>query len=301
MKILLTGATGFIGRNVSGRKEHSYRCVVRQGVQHNFLECFIVDGMHSKTEWNEGLEGIDTIIHLAGLAHNLQQDDNDFFEINTQGTLHLASEAVKAGVSRFVFISSIGVNGASTDGEAIDEGSQIAPHNAYCKSKSLAEDGLRKISNETGLELVIIRPALVYGSGAPGNFGSLMNIIYKLPFLPFGLVQNRRSFISVDNLSDFIHTCAVHPKAAGETFVISDNCDVSTKEFINAIAHGLRTRLYQLPIPVSLMKFSAKLLGKEKLVGQLFDDLEINPSKALTLLDWQPVETMAEAMKKIYK
>jgi nucleoside-diphosphate-sugar epimerase len=157
------------------------------------------------------------------------------------------------------------------------------------------------MSAQLSMELVIIRPPLVYGVGAPGNFGNLTKLISKLPFLPFGYVNNKRSFISVDNLSDFIFTCAAHPQAAGETFVISDGIDVSTKEFVNEIAVGLETKLYQLPIPLKLMRFVTKFFGKEKLTEQLFDNLQIDSSKAREFLDWAPPETMAEAMKKLSK
>lgn len=302
MTILLTGATGFIGKAIYATNKNSFRCVVRNANQYILNDVFEVDGIHSTTNWDSAFQGdVNSVIHLAGLAHSASYTDEEFFEVNTEGTIHLASEAAKAGVKRFVFVSSIGVNGTNTFGKAFDENEIPKPHNGYAKSKLRAEQGLQMIAKETGLEVVIIRPTLVYGANAPGNFGSLTKLIKKLPFLPFGSCANKRSFISVTNLSDFIYTCTIHPKAAGETFLISDGKPISTKDFTNAIAKGLCTSLVQLPIPITLMKRAAKLLGKSHQANQLIGELEVDSSKANRLLGWTPPETMAQAMDKLNK
>ncbi len=299
MTVLLTGATGFIGQEIYHSQIKDYRCVVRNGSHHAFDDFFEIDGLDSKTNWDNAFQGINVIIHLAGLAHSDEFTNEDFFEVNTQGTLRLASEAVKYGVKRFVFISTIGVINTSTGVSPINEIDTPTPCTGYAESKYKAELGLLKIAKKTGLEVVIVRPTLVYGANAPGNFKRLIKLVCKLPFLPFGLVNNKRSFISVGNLADFIHTCTIHPKAKGETFVISDGPVVSIKGFTNSMANGLRTSIIQLPIPVFLMNYVAKILGKSKLANQLFANLEVNSSKAFSLLDWIPPESMQSAMKKL--
>lgn len=299
MKILLTGANGFVGSHFYKQSKGACLSVVRRNNDNNPKDLFIIDGIHSSTNWNGAFDDIDVVIHLAGLAHKSTYSDEEYVEVNTKGTLHLAAEASKAGVKRFVFISSIGVNGVSTQDECITEVSRVNPHNKYAESKLLAEEGLYKLSDETGLEVVIIRPPLVYGSKAPGNFSRLVTMVNKLPILPFGLTDNKRSFISVDNLANFIDLCAVHPKAKNETFVISDGKPISINQFSTAIAKGLGTFQIQLPVPVALMIKIGKLIGKSKMVGQLLEDLNVDSSKAKHLLDWSPLETMAEAMVKI--
>tara|TARA_R110001592_G_scaffold298955_1_gene569783 strand:+ start:2160 stop:3065 length:906 start_codon:yes stop_codon:yes gene_type:complete len=300
MKVLITGATGFIGKCLVEENRFSYRYVVRRGAQHNFIDFITIDSIDSNTVWGESLIGVDAVIHLAGLAHKGDYKDQDYFDVNTEGTLRLASESVKAGVSRFIYISSIGVNGGSSHGKPIDEQTPCSPHNAYAESKYRAEVGLRKLSKESGLEVVIIRPTLVYGRNAPGNFGSLVRIISKLPALPFGCVKNKRSFVSVNNLSDFILLCVTHPMAANETFVISDDNDISTKEFINLVAKSLGKYLIQVPIPVSILSHCAKLLGKSNISDQLLADLYVDISKAKKLLNWVPKETIFQAMENLH-
>ncbi len=299
MSILLTGASGFIGTNLYKKREEEFLCVVRKQREHHFTNYFEIDSVHSTTNWQGAFDGVDCVIHLAGLAHSPDYSDEEYFEVNNLGCLHLAHEAVKAGVKRFVFVSSIGVNGTITHGKPFDEGGKLLPHNAYAESKCRAEQALDVLSKASGLEVVIIRPTLVYGADAPGNFASLKKIISKTPFLPFGLVNNRRCFISVDNLCDFINTCATHPKAVNETFLISDGTPVSLKEFTNAMAKGMGTTLIQLPVPVWCMRLVAKLLGKTNLANQLLSDLDVDCSKAKKLLNWDVPENMLHAMNKL--
>lgn len=298
MNILLTGGTGFVGRQLS-KMYPIQRQVVRMGETHCYSSVHSIDALNATTNWQGAFSGIDVIIHLAGLAHSHVFTDADYQSVNVEGTLHLANEAVKAGVKRFVFISSIGVNGTATQQVPFSTPSILHPHNSYAQSKYDAEIGLKKIADETGLEVVIVRPTLVYGPNAPGNFGALTRLVNMFPVLPFGLANNKRDFISVQNLADLLIICANHPKAAGHTFLASDGETVSIKEFTNAIADGLDKRLIQLPIPISLMKLAGKLLGKSAMVEQLVGNLEVDSSNLQEVLDWTPRNSMKQAMSSL--
>ncbi|WP_063656161.1 NAD-dependent epimerase/dehydratase family protein [Aliivibrio fischeri] len=297
MNVLITGGSGFIGRNISKSSQCDFRYVTR--IRNEKHSGFNISELSGKTNWQGAFTDISSIIHLAGLAHSHSFTNNDYQSVNVDGTLHLASEAAKAGVKRFVFVSSIGVNGTLSYHTPFSESSKAAPHNAYSQSKYDAEIGLKKIADETGLEVVIVRPTLVYGPNAPGNFGSLTRLVNRVPVLPFGLVNNKRDFISVQNLADLLHTCTHHPKAAGHTFLASDGRAVSIKEFTNAIAKGLNKRLIQLPVPVWCMRFAGKLLGKSIMVEQLVGNLEVDSSNAQEVLGWIPPYTMQQTMHSL--
>lgn len=295
MNILLTGSTGFIGKYFSQNYE-VYRHVVRRKDNHNYINPFIVDNINSQTNWVDAFDQVDVVVHLAGLAHSDKYLDSDYDMINVNGTCHLARSAAEAGVKRFVFVSSIGVNGTSTNGLPFSVESAVCPHNAYSQSKLNAELGLKKIAQETGLEIVIVRPVLVYGPGAPGNFGLLTSLVKKCPILPFGLAKNRRSFVSVQNLSSLLFTCANHPDASGNTFFACDKTSVSTKHFTNSIADGLGKKIIQLPIPINLMRFMGKIIGKSAMIEQLYGDLEVDSSNTKEILGWEPPLTMKQSM-----
>jgi nucleoside-diphosphate-sugar epimerase len=292
--ILLTGASGFIGSYIR-HSDLVSRLVVR-----NNLDCikseYFIDRLSNHTDWSGAFEGIDTIIHLAGLAHENGVSDTYFNEVNVEGTLHLARQAAKAGVRRFVLVSSIGVNGINTFDKPFTSKSPPCNSNGYTRSKLAAEIGLQKISIEVGLELVIVRPTLVYGPDAPGNFGALTALINKLPLLPFGLTVNKRDFISVNNLADLLLTCASHPNAAGHTFLASDRETVSIREFTNAIAAGLNRKLVQIPVPVCFIRLVARLTGKSAMAEQLLGNLQVDSSNAFEVLGWTPPYTMEQAM-----
>ncbi len=298
MKMLVTGATGFVGQELV-KISQNLRCVVRHGETNMFVDSFAVTSIDGGTNWGSCFEDVTSIIHLAGIAHKKTTPSHEYNAINTEGTLHLAEQAVKAGVKRFVFVSSIGVNGSSSNELPFTKDSQARPHNAYTQSKYEAELGLKKISTETGLEVVIIRPTLVYGASAPGNFGMLTKLVEKLPVLPFGFASNRRNFIAVQNLVDLLITCATHPDAVGHTFLASDSETLSTREFTNAIAEGLGKRVLQFPVPVSLMRFAGKLTGKSSMIEQLFGNLEVDSSNIKEVLNWTAPLTMKQAMKTL--
>lgn len=295
MNILLTGSFGFVGKQIASTY-NIHRHVVRKKDTIEYKSFFMVDSINSDTEWNMAFDDVDVVIHLAGLVHNKQNTQSDYQSVNTLGSLHLAVEAVNAGVKRFVFVSSIGVNGNVTPEKPFSIFDEPKPLNPYTHSKHDAEIGLKKIAAETGLEVVIVRPTLVYGPNAPGNFGLLTKLVKKLPMLPFGLANNKRDFIAVQNLADLLITCATHPNAAGHTFLASDMETVSIKQFTNAIADGLDKKTFQLPIPVSLMRLMGKLTGKSAMIEQLYGNLQVDSSNIKEVLDWTPPLTMKQAM-----
>lgn len=295
-KILITGATGFVGSKLTEILE-SKRCVVRRGAQHHFSDYFEIEDLDAATNWDMAFSDIETVIHLAGLAHNANKFTAEEYEnVNVLGTVALAKAAADSGVKRFVFVSSIGVNGTETQSKPFSSYMIAKPHNVYAYSKLNAEQALKKIQADTGLEVVIVRPSLVYGSAAPGNFGLLVKLIRNVSFLPFGLTRNKRDFISVQNLANLLVTCASHHNAVGHTFLASEGETVSIKEFTNAIAKGLGKRVYQLPVPVCLMRLAGKLLGKSAMVEQLVGNLQVDSSDLRQVLGWTAPYTMEESM-----
>jgi nucleoside-diphosphate-sugar epimerase len=297
MSILLTGATGFIGREVVKTHKNKIKRVLRRYDEDCQDDVFIIGELSNLTNWSGAFDSVDSVIHLAGLAHLSNVSASDYIEVNTNATLHLAMEAAKANVKRFVFISSIGVHGDRTKFDSkFSFSDSLKCHNLYSQSKLEAEIGLKKISDLTGMELVIVRPTLVYGNNAPGNFGRLTKLVKTLPFLPFGLVSNKRDFISVYNLADLLVTCAEHPAATNHVFLASDMESVSIKQFTNAMAVGLGKKVIQLPIPVSIMKVVGKLIGKLFMVEQLVENLQVDSSNIKEVLNWMPPYTMEESM-----
>ncbi|PKF63056.1 UDP-glucose 4-epimerase [Psychromonas sp. psych-6C06] len=296
MKILITGASGFIGTALLNRyPDKKFRKVLRAMNGRNSLDTFHINSVNDNTDWSGAFNDVDVVIHLAGLAHSNSYTDSKYADVNTNGTIHLASEAERGGVKRFIFVSSIGVIGNKTIGnEVFSEDSIPAPQSSYAKSKYIAEQRLLDIASKSNMEVVVIRPVLVYGKNAPGNFRKLVNLVNKVPMLPFALCDNKRSFISVDNLADFISVCIEHPKAKNEIFCISDGVDVSIKEFTNGIAKGLEKPLIQLPVPSFVFSLLGKVSGKKEQIEQLTGDLQVDSSKARELLGWKPPFTMAD-------
>ncbi|WP_239000495.1 NAD-dependent epimerase/dehydratase family protein [Shewanella sp. LZH-2] len=292
---MVTGATGFVGRHLCSLIEGCLP-VARKNPFSGFSS-IIVPEFNESVCWGSLIKvDVSCVIHLAGVAHKASSSCNELYSVNTEATLHLAREIAKIGVKRFIFVSSIGVNGASTHSQPFDINSASNPHNVYAQSKHDAEIGLKKIAAETGLEVVIIRPTLVYGPNAPGNFGILTKFVKRSSVLPFGLVNNKRDFIAVQNLVDLLITCVNHPNAAGHTFLASDMETVSIKQFTSAIADGLGKKVFQLPIPVSLMRFGGKLMGKSAMVEQLVGNLQVDSSNIKEVLGWTPPLTMKQAM-----
>lgn len=306
MNILITGATGFVGRALISRLEADQRHHIVGSVRKSNSEVVgsakMVDvgEISERTDWATALENVDVVIHLAGRAHVLNDADNilAFDRVNVDGTLRLAEQALELGVKRFIFISSIGVNGSQTHGEAFTESSAVAPHAVYAESKRKAEDLLRDKLDKSMMELVIIRPPLVYAANAPGNFQRLLKLVASGIPLPFAITNNKRSMVSLNNLTDFITLCIEHPAAGSETFLISDGVSVSTKEIVTLLAEGMEMKARLFPLPDCLARLAFTILRKPTIYTQLYGSLVIDPSKARTLLGWVPVEHSSNALKE---
>jgi nucleoside-diphosphate-sugar epimerase len=302
-KIFVTGGNGFIGSELlCSLLSNDY--VVRMSTR-NFtpdidnIEQVIVPDINGRTIWKNALKDQDIVIHLASIAHTNNMSQNDYKSVNIEGTIALAEQAAKCSIKRFIFLSSIGVNGNYTNGKAFTENDFPKPKEPYATSKYKAELGLLEISKKTGLEVVIIRPPLVYGLNAPGNFGRLMSWVsakYPVP-LPFGLIGNSRSLVALDNLIDFIILCVEHKKASNEVFLISDGVDYSTTELLRTILRIRNKKTLLLPIPAVWIVSFARLIGREGDVRRLLSSLQIDNSKARNLLGWKPVITMKDQLK----
>lgn len=304
--ILLTGATGFVGQALVNE-------LLAQGDQVKALVRQVTNVLPSSVEQLEGalqdiqsssviFAEVNTIVHCAARVHIMNDLVTDplaeFRKVNTAGTLNLAKQAAEGGVKRFVFLSSIKVNGELTEGKPFSPEDDFIPTDPYGLSKYEAEQGLLALAKETGMEVVIIRSPLVYGPGVKANFSSMLHWVNKGVPLPLGLVHNKRSFVGLDNLVSFILLCMTHPKAASEVFLISDGEDVSTTELLHKVAKAFGKRTCLVPIPVNWMTLSAKLIGKEDVANRLFGSLQVDSSKARELLGWEPVITMDEQLKK---
>ncbi|RPB43111.1 UDP-glucose 4-epimerase [Vibrio diabolicus] len=293
----ITGGSGFVGTSLIKliqERNISYRSFVRKPCPNK--SSYTVGDISADTNWHEGLSKISVLIHLASVAHGNAQSVLDYEKVNFLGTLNLAIQAAEAGVKRFIFISSIGVLGNSSFNEKFTEESIPNPNNHYTKSKFEAEKALLELSLSTNMEVVIIRPPLVYGKKAPGNFGLLQKLVGYFPILPFGSINNKRNVISVDNLVDFILVCAYHPKASNKTFLIAESEPLSIKDITNNIAEAKNKKIIQLPVPKWLMIYVGKLLGQSSLVEQIIGNLEIDSTLANTTLNWKQKYTMRESL-----
>ncbi len=253
--------------------------------------------------------GVEVVVHAAARVHMMQDRSADplaeFRKLNRDATLALAVLAADAGVKRFVFLSSVKVNGEETfpRGRAavFKPDDAFMPTDPYGLSKYEAEQGLLALAKETGMEVVIIRPPLVYGPGVKANFASMINWLRRGVPLPLGAIHNKRSFVALDNLVSFIALCADRsrsPKAANQVFLISDGEDVATTQLLRWVADALGKKPRLLPVPVGLMRLAARLIGKGDVANRLFGSLQVDSSKARDLLGWQPVITMAEQFHK---
>lgn len=306
MKFLVTGVSGFIGRSVADKlamqPNYDVSGTIRQEDKQvrKAVPLLAIGEISASTDWSIALQDVRVVIHLAARAHILSDSSYDplaiFRRINVEGTLTLARQALAAGVKRFIFISSIGVNGSHTSGVPFDESSLPAPHADYAISKFEAEQGLREMAQGTAMELVIIRPPLVYAGHAPGNFQRLLKLIASGMPLPFAAVKNQRSMIALGNLVDFIALCVEHPAAANELFLVSDGLNVSTSEIIRNLAAGMDQKARLFRVPDALMRRGSSLLGKQALYNQLCGSLVIDSSKACDLLDWRPPVTPMQAL-----
>ncbi|MCK8078705.1 SDR family oxidoreductase [Vibrio sp. 1CM2L] len=305
MKVLITGSSGFVGSRLVELAEERDWDVVRvvrkvSQIQPNSI---LVPSIDSTTDWSGAFDGIDCLVHCAARVHQMNETEQEakeaYHEVNTLGTLNLARQAAMNGVTRFVFISSIKVNGEQTEaGEPFKPNLTRVPIDPYGLSKYEAEVGLRQIAEETGLEVVIIRPPLVYGPGVKANFLSMIRCVDNGIPLPLGAIYNKRSFVYVDNLVDLMLICSTHSQAAGETFLVSDGTDVSTTQLLVALAAAMSRKSRLLTIPMSLIDFSTKLVGKPQISLRLCGSLQVDISHTHEILGWVPSVTFEGGIER---
>ena len=295
-QVLVTGATGFAGRTLCAALTSSGLAVIPAVRRESGLPDEVVVGdVGPATDWRKALTGCDAVVHLAARVHMMREAERDppaaYRRTNTEATLKLAHQAAHAGVKRVVFISTIKVNGEGREAP-YRETDVPAPEDAYAVSKWEAEQGLSRIAQETGLEVVILRPPLVYGPGVKANFQRLIQIVERGWPLPLGAIHNRRSLLYLGNFVDAIRLCLVHPAAAGQTFLLDDGEPVSTPQLIRALAAAMGRPARLLPVPPGLLEFAGALLGKRAAVTRLTGSLYVDGSAIRSRLGWVPPFSM---------
>jgi nucleoside-diphosphate-sugar epimerase len=305
--MLVTGANGFVGRALCAEAVAcgmAVRGITRaSGDLPISVESFAVGGIDCNTDWRAALAGCEVVVHLAARVHVMADTAADpleeFRRVNVQGTLNLARQAATAGVRRFVFVSSIKVNGEATQlRQPFTADDAPAPLDAYGVSKMEAEQGLREIARQTGMEVVIIRPPLVYGPVVKANFAAMMRWLKRGVPLPLGAIYNQRSLVALDNLVDLILTCLTHPAAANQTFLVSDGEDVSTTELLRRMGQAMGKPARLLPVPASWLKVAAGLVGKGDVAQRLCGSLQVDISKTRELLGWVPPVSLDEGLRR---
>jgi nucleoside-diphosphate-sugar epimerase len=288
LSLFITGGNGFVGQALVKRLGNQS---LRLATKADFLD------------WGKVLDGVSTLVHLAARVHVMHDTEVNpltvFRAVNVDNTLNLGRQAAAKGVKRFVFISSVKVNGDATLlGRPFTSDDIPATFDPYGVSKMEAEQGLRELAMKTGMEVVIIRPTLVYGPGVKGNFATLMRAVQSGWLLPLGAVHNQRSLVALDNLVDFIITCTTHPRAANQTFLVSDGQDLSTTELVRGMAQAAGVHARLLPVPVWALQKGASLLGKGDLIQRLCGNLQVDISKARSLLGWVPMVSVEEGLRR---
>lgn len=311
MNCLVTGANGFVGHailkkltKIEGYKSFGAVRMVALNQATSWPKNFNIGNLEEGGDWSEALNGQQVVIHTAARTHIMDDAVVDplmeYRKVNVEGTLHLAKQAASAGVRRFIFLSSIKVNGESTvTGSSFKYTDRAMPEDPYGVSKAEAEDGLWQISKDTGMEIVIIRPPLVYGPGVKANFASMMRLASKNFPLPLGAVYNRRSMVALDNLISLIVTCIDHPQAANQLFLVSDDRDVSTTELLRMMTHAFGKKARLIPIPMSWIQSGATLLGKKAVADRLCGSLQVDITHTKETLGWKPPVTIEQQLAKI--
>lgn len=301
MKILVTGANGFIGYALSRQLRsqlHDVIAAVRRSC--NIPDVSVIA---DELSWLNALANQDIVIHTAARVHAINESEADtlttYRVVNVEGTRKLAEQAAAAGVSRFIYLSSLKVNGERTiSGNRFSSKDNASPEDAYGISKWEAEQELREVSARTGLEVVIIRPPLVYGPGVKGNFLYMLDWLVKGIPLPLGVINNQRSMVGIDNLMDLIVTCTDHPAAGNQIFLVSDDEDLSTTELLHRMSKALGEPACLVPVPSSLLQLGAKLLGKQGTAQRLLGNLQVDISHTKQILDWTPTVSVNEGLRK---
>ena len=317
MNILVTGATGFIASHLLPRLDQQGWQIVAalRSPRPLPVKTIIVGNIDGNTDWQDALKDIDVVIHLAARAHILNDRQNpeaEFFRVNTEGTANLIKQSIGAGVKRFIFISSIGAM-ATLSSQVLTESSPCRPDTAYGRSKLWAEQELVELAQNSNMTWTILRPPLVYGFGNPGNMERLMKLIKRGLPLPFGAIENRRSFIFVGNLVDAIATCLSHPQAANQVFLVSDGTDLSTPQLVRLIAQQMQRPCQLLPIPPRFLKVAAVVgdswqhLSKQPIaintatVDRLTGSLSVDISHTQNTLKWHPPFTIEQGIEQTLK
>lgn len=310
-KILVTGASGFVGKALCAElSRHGYKVRAANRTAHFSAdhsgahpEEVVVGTVDADTDWSAALTGVDVFIHLAARVHVMRDEASDpldeFRRINTAGTEQLARAAAASGAKRLVYVSSIKVNGEETpDGHCYTELDAPSPQDPYGVSKWEAEQALHRVAKETGLEIVIIRPPLVYGAGVKGNFAQMLKVLAKGIPLPLVSVGNLRSLVYIGNFVDALRVCATHPAAAGKTFLVSDGEDVSTPELLRQLGGAMGHPARLLPFPPALLHLAGRVTGKSAQVDRLLGSLRVDSGKIRRELGWQPPYTLQQGLQE---
>lgn len=312
--ILLTGATGFIGQAVLVQLLRRQECNIRTygrrapvGLHGNAAQntLHITGELSNCADFSAALIDIDVVIHCAAQAHVMtlspEHSDDIYWAANVEGTCNLVRQSIAEGVKRFIFISSVKVNGESTtNASPFSHTSLPAPEDNYGRSKQAAEDGLRTLVANSGMELVVIRPPLVYGPGVKGNFRSLLTVAEKNLPLPLGAINNQRSMVALDNLVDLIMTCITHPHAANQTFLVSDDQDISTTQLLEMMTRAAGKSPRLLAVPMSWLRLVGKLTGKQAVIERLCGNLQVDISHTKKMLGWQPPISVEDGIKRCF-
>jgi nucleoside-diphosphate-sugar epimerase len=311
MTILITGASGFVGRHVVAalvQRSIKTRVVCRPATEYHFhdhnIEVTRLTGLGTAAQdWVDVVDQCDAVIHLAARAHVIRGLDKDtilsFRAANVDFTRACAEAAARAGVRRFIFLSSVGVHGGLSESQPFHAESAFKPHTPYAFSKAEAEQALSDVAHGSNLEVTVVRPPLVYGAGAPGNFARLVRAIERGWPLPFGLAdKNLRSFVAIDNLVSLVMTCIDHPAAANRAFLVSDAEDLSTMDLLRRLGTAMRKPARLLPIPLGLLALGANLIGKRELFQSLCGSLQVDISATQELLDWKPLISVDEGLSR---
>lgn len=312
MNLLLTGATGFVGQRLAKRIQQSpelvLTCAIRREIEAEALPGHLVQvaGLDANTDWTSALHAQQVVVHTAARVHIMKDEVADplvaYRQVNVAGTLNLARQAAAAGVQRFIFISSIKVNGEQTYvNQPFTAQDTLAPEDAYAQSKYEAELALQQLAVTTGMQVVIIRSPLVYGPGVKGNFANMLKLLATGLPLPLGATNNKRSMVALDNLVDLIITCIDHPAAVNQVFLVSDGEDLSTTELLRRLAKVMGKPARLLPVPPGALSLAAVILRKPSLAQRLLGSLQVDTTKTQQLLGWKPPLSVDEGLKRCFE